>query len=107
MLTLRGRRILSYVQAVLWCRCIGELGLDYQCPDAGHRYGVTDTSAFLAMNSNGTIPVLRDGFSEPLWETGAISLRRRFQAARGCLKRSMRRSAVLPRFRGGSTDFVG
>ena len=89
MLTLWGRRTSSNVQAVRWYRCIGELGLDYQRPDAGHRYGVTDTSAFLAMNPNGTIPVLRNGDSEPLSETGTISFRRRFQAARGCLKRSM------------------
>lgn len=70
MLTLWGRKTSSNVQAVLWC--IGELGLDCQRHDAGHRYGVTDTPAFLAMNSNGTIPVLRDGDSDPLWETGTI-----------------------------------
>ncbi|MEI6161237.1 MAG: glutathione S-transferase C-terminal domain-containing protein, partial [Roseococcus sp.] len=31
-----------------------------------------DTPAFRAMNPNGTVPVLRDGEAEPLWETGAI-----------------------------------
>lgn len=70
MLTLWGRRTSSNVQAVLWC--IGELGLDYQLHNAGHRYGVTDTADFLAMNPNGRIPVLCDGDSAPLWETGAI-----------------------------------
>jgi len=54
----------------MWC--IGELGLTYQRHDAGHIYGITDTPDFLTMNPNGTVPVLRDGDSEPLWETGAI-----------------------------------
>ena len=54
----------------MWC--IGELGLPYERSDAGHIYGVNDTPEFLAMNPNGTVPVLRDGDSEPLWETGAV-----------------------------------
>lgn len=70
MLTVWGRRTSSNVQALMWC--IGELGLTYQRHDAGHIYGVTDTPAFLAMNPNGTVPVLRDGDGEALWETGAI-----------------------------------
>ena len=70
MLTVWGRRTSSNVQALMWC--IGELGLTYQRHDAGHIYGVTDTPAFLAMNPNGTVPVLRDGDGEVLWETGAI-----------------------------------
>lgn len=70
MLTVWGRRTSSNVQALMWC--IGELGLPYQRHDVGHIYGVTDTPAFLAMNPNGTVPVLRDGDGEPLWETGAI-----------------------------------
>lgn len=65
-----GRKTSSNVQALMWC--IGELGLSYERHDAGHKYGGTDTPAFLAMNPNGTVPVLRDGDSEPLWETGAI-----------------------------------
>ena len=70
MLTVWGRKTSSNVQALMWC--IGELGLAYQRHDAGHIHGVTDTPAFLAMNPNGTVPVLRDGEGEPLWETGAI-----------------------------------
>ena len=70
MLTVWGRRTSSNVQALMWC--IGELGLPCERHDAGHIYGVTDTPAFLAMNPNGTVPVLRDGDSEPLWETAAI-----------------------------------
>jgi len=61
----------------MWC--VGELGLPYERHDAGHRYGGTDTPEFLAVNPNGTVPVLRDGDSEPLWETGAIL---RYLAAR-------------------------
>lgn len=70
MLTVWGRTDSSNVQALMWC--IGELGLPYERHDAGHRFGVTDSPAFLAMNPNGTLPVLRDGDNEPLWETGAI-----------------------------------
>lgn len=70
MLTIWGRRTSSNVQALMWC--VGELGLAYVRHDAGHRHGGTDTPAFRAMNPNGTVPVLRDGAAEPLWETGAI-----------------------------------
>lgn len=70
MLKVWGRKTSSNVQALMWC--IGELGLPYERHDAGHRYGGTDTPGFLAMNPNGTVPVLRDGASEPIWETGAI-----------------------------------
>lgn len=51
---------------------IGELGLAYERHDAGFRHGVVDTPEFLAMNPNGTVPVLRDGNGPPLFETGAI-----------------------------------
>ncbi len=70
MLTVWGRRTSSNVQALMWC--IGELGLSYERHDAGHRYGGLNTPEFRAMNPNGTVPVLRDGQGEPLWETGAI-----------------------------------
>lgn len=70
MLTVWGRKTSSNVQALMWC--IGELGLPYERHDAGHRFGGTDTPEFLAMNPNGTVPVLRDDGSEALWETGAI-----------------------------------
>lgn len=58
------------MQSVMWC--IAELGLACERIDAGQRYGVIDTPAFRAMNPNGTIPVLRDGDGEPLWESAAI-----------------------------------
>jgi glutathione S-transferase len=70
MLTVWGRKTSSNVQALMWC--IGELGLPFRRHDAGHRYGGNDTGAFLEMNPNGTVPVLKDGNGEPLWETGAI-----------------------------------
>ncbi|MDQ0392301.1 glutathione S-transferase family protein [Labrys monachus] len=70
MLTVWGRKTSSNVQALMWC--IGELELAFRRHDVGHNYGGNDTPAFLAMNPNGTVPVLRDGEGEPLWETGAI-----------------------------------
>lgn len=77
MLTVWGRKTSSNVQALMWC--IGELGLAYERHDVGHRYGGNDTPEFLAMNPNGTVPVLQDGIGEPIWETGAIL---RYLAAR-------------------------
>jgi glutathione S-transferase len=70
MLTVWGRNTSSNVQALMWC--IGELSLPYNRHDVGHHYGGTDTPAFVAMNPNRTVPVLRDGDGEPIWETGAI-----------------------------------
>lgn len=69
-LTIWGRKTSSNVQALMWC--VGELGLSYERHDVGHRFGGNDTPAFLAMNPNGTVPVLRDGDRPPVWETGAI-----------------------------------
>ncbi|GLA37468.1 hypothetical protein AnigIFM63309_004407 [Aspergillus niger] len=66
-----GRRDSSNVQAVMWC--IAELNLPYLRHDIGQRFGGNNTPEFLAMNPNGRIPVLRDGASEPLWESGAIN----------------------------------
>ncbi|WP_413726532.1 glutathione S-transferase family protein [Sodalis sp. RH16] len=77
MLQVWGRKTSSNVQALMWC--IGEFGLDYLRYDVGHRYGGNDTPAFLAMNPNGTVPVLKDGDGPALWETGAIL---RYLAAR-------------------------
>lgn len=70
MLTIWGRTDSSNVQAVLWAAT--ELGLPYERLDAGQRFGVTDTPAFIAMNPNRTVPVVKDGDSMPLWESGAI-----------------------------------
>ncbi|WP_213990806.1 glutathione S-transferase family protein [Sodalis sp. dw_96] len=70
MLQIWGRKTSSNVQALMWC--IGELSLDYQRYDIGHKYGGNDTPAFLSMNPNGTVPVLKDNDGPALWETGAI-----------------------------------
>lgn len=70
MLEIWGRKTSSNVQALMWC--VGELGLAYRRHDVGHKYGGNDTPEFLAMNPNGTVPVVRDDGGEPLWETGAI-----------------------------------
>jgi glutathione S-transferase len=70
MLQVWGRKTSSNVQALMWA--IGELGLPYKRFDVGQKYGGNTTPEFLSMNPNGTIPVLKDGDGEPLWETGAI-----------------------------------
>ena len=77
MLTVWGRRTSSNVQALMWC--IGELGLPCLRHDVGHRFGGTDTEAFVRLNPNRTVPVLQDGSDPPIWETGAIL---RYLAAR-------------------------
>ncbi|MEX6505989.1 glutathione S-transferase family protein [Jiella sp. M17.18] len=70
MLTVWGRANSSNVQAVMWA--IGELGLPYERHDVGHKFGGNDKPEFLAMNPNGTVPVVRDDGGEPLWESAAI-----------------------------------
>lgn len=70
MLEIWGRKDSSNVQAVMWC--VGELGLPYLRHDVGQRFGGTDTPAFIAMNPNRKIPVLRDHGGPPLWESAAI-----------------------------------
>ena len=70
MLNIWGRSDSSNVQALMWC--VAELDLPYTRTDAGHRFGLTNSPEFLAMNPNGTVPVLQDGTNPPLWETGAI-----------------------------------
>jgi len=70
MLTVWGRKSSSNVQAVLWC--LAELGIEHERIDAGFTYGVVDTTAYRAMNPNGTVPTIRDGDGPPLFESGAI-----------------------------------
>ena len=70
MIRVWGRASSSNVQALMWC--IGEFALDFERIDAGYIYGGTDSPEFLAMNPNGTVPVLCDGDGPAIWETGAI-----------------------------------
>ncbi len=76
MLIIWGRLSSVNVQKVVWCA--DELGLAYERRDAGGKFGVNDTPAYLAMNPNGLVPVLEDdGFV--LYESNAIV---RYLAAR-------------------------
>ncbi|WP_275556592.1 glutathione S-transferase family protein [Mixta sp. Marseille-Q2659] len=70
MLTVWGRKTSSNVQALMWC--IGELQLSYVRHDVGHKFKGTDTDFFYSLNPNRTVPVIKDGYAHPLWETGAI-----------------------------------
>ena len=61
----------------MWC--VSELKLEWTRHDIGHRFGGLDSAEFLAMNPNGTIPVVQDDDGPAIWETGAIL---RYLAAR-------------------------
>lgn len=76
MITVYGRATSSNVQLVTWT--LGELGLDHERLDYGHKYGGTDTSEYRAMNPNGRVPTLTDG-DLTMFESGAIV---RYLAAR-------------------------
>jgi glutathione S-transferase len=69
MLKIWGRTNSVNVQKVLWC--LAELGVPYERTDAGLAYGKNNEPWFLALNPNGTVPLLEDGdFS--LWESNSI-----------------------------------
>lgn len=70
MLTVYGRKTSANVQAVMWA--IGELALDHERRDIGHKFGGNDTPDYLAMNPNGLVPVVRDDGGEPIFESAAI-----------------------------------
>jgi len=76
MLKVWGRRSSFNVPKVMWL--VGELGLEHQHIDAGGWFGGLDTSAFLAMNPHGRVPVIQDG-DATVWESHAIL---RYLAAR-------------------------
>jgi glutathione S-transferase len=69
MLRIWGRLSSVNVQKVVWCA--DELGLAYERIEAGGRFGVNDTPAYLAMNPNGLVPVIDDG-GFVLYESNAI-----------------------------------
>jgi glutathione S-transferase len=69
MLRIWGRLSSVNVQKVVWCA--DELGLAYERIEAGGKFGVNDTPAYLAMNPNGLVPVIDDG-GFVLYESNAI-----------------------------------
>lgn len=64
-----GRLTSANVQKVIWV--LEELELPYDHENLGGRYGGLSNPAYIAMNPNGLVPVLRDG-SLTLWESHAI-----------------------------------
>jgi glutathione S-transferase len=48
------------------------VGPGYERNDIGYPFDGNDTPELLAMNPNGTVPVVRDGDGPPMWESGAI-----------------------------------
>ncbi|MEM0990887.1 MAG: glutathione S-transferase family protein [Pseudomonadota bacterium] len=70
MITIYGRATSSNVQLAMWA--IGELGLDHERLDYGHKYGGTDTAEYRSLNPNGRVPVMKDG-DLVMFESGAIT----------------------------------
>jgi glutathione S-transferase len=69
VLTIYGRTNSVNVQKVLWC--LAELGVPYTRIDAGLQHGKNTEPWYLALNPNGTIPLLSDG-GFTLWESNTI-----------------------------------
>lgn len=69
MLTIYGRTNSVNVQKVLWC--LAELGIPYTRIDAGLEHGRNKEPWYLALNPNGTVPLLQDG-DFTLWESNTI-----------------------------------
>src|SRR5437016_4134936 len=76
MIEVWGRRSSINVQKVMWM--IGEFGLEHTRHSVGGSFGGNRESAFLAMNPNGLVPVIRDG-DIVMFESNAIV---RYLAAR-------------------------
>ncbi|MEL7469624.1 MAG: glutathione S-transferase family protein [Pseudomonadota bacterium] len=76
MITIYGRATSSNVQLPMWA--IGELGLEHERLDYGHKYGGTDTPEYRAMHPLGRVPVMRETFDDGradlvMFESGAIA----------------------------------
>ncbi|MBW9464404.1 glutathione S-transferase family protein [Kluyvera sp. EC_51] len=69
MITLWGRNNSTNVKKVRWT--LAELGLPYEQIMAGQGFGVNRDSAYLALNPNGLVPMLKDG-DDVLWESNSI-----------------------------------
>lgn len=76
MITIYGRATSSNVQLAMWA--IGELELEHDRLDYGHKHGGTDTPEYRAMNPLGRVPVMRETFDDGredlvMFESGAIA----------------------------------
>lgn len=74
MITIYGRATSSNVQLAMWT--IGELGLDHERLDYGHKHGGTDTPEYRAMHPLGRVPVMRETNETGdlvMFESGAIA----------------------------------
>jgi glutathione S-transferase len=69
MLTIYGRTNSVNVQKVLWC--LAELAVPYRRIDAGLEHGLNKEPWYLALNPNGTVPLLQRG-EFTLWESNTI-----------------------------------
>ncbi|MEO6918092.1 MAG: glutathione S-transferase family protein [Collimonas sp.] len=69
MLKILGKASSINVRKVLWA--CAELGLPFDREDWGSGFRATDTAAYLALNPNAMVPVIRDG-DFVLWESNAI-----------------------------------
>lgn len=76
MIEVWGRRSSSNVQKVIWA--LDELGLDFKRHTVGGGFGGTREPAYLEMNPNALVPVIRDG-DVTMFESNAIV---RYLAAR-------------------------
>lgn len=76
MIEVWGRRSSSNVQKVIWA--LDEIGLEFNRHTVGGSFGGNREPAYLKMNPNGLVPVLRDG-DVTMFESNAIV---RFLAAR-------------------------
>lgn len=69
MLQILGKVPSINVRKVLWT--CAELDIPFEREDWGSGYQSTDTPAFLSLNPNGQVPVIKDG-AFVLWESNAI-----------------------------------
>ena len=71
MITLWGRNNSTNVKKVRWV--LEELDLPYQQILAGLEFGLNHDPAYLAMNPNGLVPLLKDETTDiVLWESNTI-----------------------------------
>jgi glutathione S-transferase len=69
MVTLWGRNNSTNVKKVRWT--LAELAVPYEQIMAGQGFGVNHDAAYLALNPNGLVPMLKDG-DDVLWESNSI-----------------------------------